>query len=302
MALYIGELPISKDAALMSRFYTKLVKLGVSALSLPVGSIDEAWIEILRSCRAIKQVGDTILATDKVFELESCTPKIDRYVEALRTVEHLGLEPIALIPSFLDLASCIVYEGSKLIETPNKASTFIHFMKSVIEEFIRIGIEKIVVRDKTINEIFSSRRPLYGYTRDFVSEAYDYLAHGVKEFAIYIPSPSIYSVEILIEIAEPKAIGLRFIQPEAVYSVLTDYIVEEVKRRDKKMLAGIVSPITQLEEATVRRIYMELLSVIPRTKMIKVIDGIDLMQHCSEPEFCISRIIEAARVLSLLEM
>ncbi len=302
MALYIGELPISKDAALISRFYTKLAELGVSALSLPIGSIDEAWIEILRSCRAIKQVGDTILATDKVFELESCTPRIDRYVEALRTVEHLGLEPIALIPSFLDLASRIVYEGSKLVETPNRASTFIHFMKNVIEELIRIGIEKIVVRDKTINEIFSNRRPLYGYTRDFVSEAYDFLAHGVKEFAVYMPSPNTYSIEILVEIVELRAIGLRFMQPEAVHSVLTDYIVEEVKRRDKKILAGIVSPIAQFEEATMRRIYMELLSIVPRTKIIKVIDGTDLTQHCSEPEFCISRIIEAARVLNLLEM
>ncbi len=302
MALYIGELPILKDIALVSRFYTKLMELGVSALSLPVGSIDEAWIEILRNCEAIKQIGDTIIATDKVFELESCTPKIDRYVEALRTVEQLGLEPIALIPSFLDLASCIVYEGSKLIETPNKASTFIHFMKSVIEEFIRIGIEKIVVRDKTINEIFSGGKPLYGYTRDFVSEAYDYLAYGVKEFAIYLSSPSIYSVEILIGIAGLRALGLRFIQPEAVYSVLTDYIVEEVKRRDKKLLAGIVSPITQLEDATVRRVYMELLLIMPRTKIIKVIDGIDLVQYCSKLEFCISKIVEAARVLSLLEV
>jgi len=302
MTVYIGELPISKDLVLSSRFYTKLMELGISAITLPVGSIDEAWIEILRSCRAIKQIGNGIIATHEVFELDSCTPNIDRYVKALGLIERVGLEPIALIPSFLDLASCVVHEEFRLIESPNKASIFIHFMKNVIKEFGRIGIEKIVVRDKTLHEIFGDGRPLYGYTRDFVSEAYDYLAYGVKEFVVYTPSPSIYSVEILVEITEPKAIGIRFLQPEAVHAILTDFIVEKVKQQDKKILAGIVSPIALCEEAVTRRIYMELLSIMPRTKIIKVIDGMDLMHYCSDPKYCISRIIEAARVLNLLEM
>ena len=301
MIVYIGIVPLTYNLELLIDVYTDLAKTGVAGTTIPIASVDGLGLELLEECKAAKHTPQGFVADEQIFDLDECRVDMSKYSTYVHLIESLGMKPIAILPSFLDMASQILLNDRKLVEIPNKTSILIPFLKNVIEELFNIGIDMVVIRDNTISKVFISDtwKARYGYTRDFIAEAYEYIASNAKKLAIYIPKPNTYSIEILTRVSTLKLIGLRTSDESSLYSLLSDYLVSRLVKDGRMVLLGIAVLGKSQEESSIRRVYIKALRVIPRSKLITVIDGIDMSG--TESNYFISSLLKTVRVVSSLE-
>jgi len=299
--VYIGVVPSVHDPRLIIDVYTDLARVGVAGTSIPIASIDGLGLELLEECKAAKRTPQGFVADERIFDIDECTVNMGKYSTYVHLIKSLGMKPIAILPSFLDMASQVIFNGKRLVEIPNKASIFIPFLKNVVEELFNIGIDMIVVRDSTISRIFVSDtwKARYGYTRDFIIEAYEYIATDTKKLAIYIPRPNIYSIEILTRISTLKLIGLRAFDESTLHNLFSDYLVSRIVEDGRMVLLGIAVLGRYQEESSVRRMYIRAIKIIPRSKLIIAIDGIDVSGM--ESSQFVSLLLRAVKIVSSLE-
>ena len=301
MIVYLGVVPLTYNLELLTNVYTNLAKVGVAGTTIPITSVDGLGLELLEECEAVKHTSQGFVASEQIFDVDECRVDVSRYGIYVHLIESLGMKPIAILPSFLDMASQVIFNGKRLVEIPNKASIFIPFLKNVVEELFNIGIDMIVIRDSTISRIFVSDtwKARYGYTRDFIIEAYEYIATDTKKLAIYIPRPNIYSIEILTRISTLKLIGLRAFDESTLHNLFSDYLVSRIVEDGRMVLLGIAVLGRYQEESSVRRMYIRAIKIIPRSKLIIAIDGIDVSGM--ESSQFVSLLLRAVKIVSSLE-
>jgi len=159
----------------------------------------------------------------------------------------------------------------------------------------------VVIRDSTISKVFVSDtwRARYGYTRDFIIEAYEYIAFSTKKLAIYVPKPNIHSIEILTRVNTLKLIGLRASDESTLHSLFSDYLVSRIIKYGMMVLLGIAVLGRIQEESSVRRMYIRALKIIPKSRLIVAVDGID-MPGMESSQF-VSLLLRTVKVVSSLE-
>ena len=301
MIIYIGVVPLTYNLELLIDLYTELARIGVAGTTIPIVSVDGLGLELLEECEAARHTPQGFVADKRIFDLDECRVDMGKYSTYVHLIESLGMKPIAILPSFLDMASQVIFNGKRLVEIPNKASILILFLKNVVEELFSIGIDMVVIRDNTISKIFASDtwRARYGYTRDFIIEAYEYIASSTKKLAVYISKPNIRSIEILTRVNTLKLIGLRALDESTLHSLFSDHLMSRIVKDGKMMLLGIAILGRNQEESSVRRMYIKALKIIPRSRLIVAVDGIDVPGM--ESSQFVSLLLRAVKVVSSLE-
>ena len=205
------------------------------------GNIIEYYVKPLIGEGLIKVSHDNLFIADvDILRIDLDRIGVSKYLD----IDRYGISfDLVIIPGLLHLSRSIVLDKEPLISKPNRASSLIHYLKALVRYYIEKNVKYVVFTEPTLNEIINYTSLRYGYKREFIVEAYDYIADEAMYSILYLSGRvSPIAIEIASLIPSINAIGIDIDSaPKNIY-VIHNCVSKELCNLEKELVLGILDP------------------------------------------------------------